>query len=501
MMKLLARTLTLLLLCGTVNATEYFIDFASGSDSNNGTSTATPWKHHPFMNGWTGSYTHVAGDDYIFKGGVTWTNAAFCMEVLVGGVSGNRDVYGPDDKSWFTGASWSRPIFDMQNASITGCSGSPVSFGSGADFVTFDNFEIKNHRISGTTGGSKEGGIKLNGAREITISNNFVHDWDHSGRTDGGHFGGIISIGFDSPIVVTRNTVRGPPAVAGPTGQEGSGACFSQHFTELSYNECSLVDTGCFACVREIHHNYFHDQLDSFDAAFHENGAWISPGPTQFHHNVMDAFGVGTALFVIPCFGTPVGVFKIYNNVFYASETVPIHLDTSAASASCSVNSIIDVYNNTVFSGSGAALSLTNRPRPLGTGTIQNNHWITDAADPTCIGGGCQTITNLTENNNAFMTNAQAAAEGYIIAADSINTVTGVTNFISGRHVNVTNTPIDQGLDLSSIFTTDIQDNPRSAVWDTRAYELDGACLGPSCDPPPSAPTGLRVTSSPPSAE
>lgn len=79
-------TLILLLWDPSAFATIYYVDYSTGSDSNNGTSKSTPWKHAPGMQG-TGasggaatdactgtcaSTTPVAGDSIILKGGVTW---------------------------------------------------------------------------------------------------------------------------------------------------------------------------------------------------------------------------------------------------------------------------------------------------------------------------------------------------------------------------------------------------------------------------------------------
>lgn len=61
------------------SATTYYIDYASGSDANSGTSKASPWQHAPGMKGCTGlcaSTSIVSGTSFVFKGGVVWTNAA-----------------------------------------------------------------------------------------------------------------------------------------------------------------------------------------------------------------------------------------------------------------------------------------------------------------------------------------------------------------------------------------------------------------------------------------
>ena len=56
-----------------VIAATYYSDFATGLDTNNGTSTSTPWKHMPGMSGWTGSATLSSGDVVVLKGGSHWT--------------------------------------------------------------------------------------------------------------------------------------------------------------------------------------------------------------------------------------------------------------------------------------------------------------------------------------------------------------------------------------------------------------------------------------------
>jgi len=98
----------------------YYIDYATGDDSNNGTAKATPWKHCPGMSPFSGSYTHADGDNFVFKGGVTWPNAALPLLIADrGGAEGNPDIYGATDETWFTGASWSRAIFDGEITEFT----------------------------------------------------------------------------------------------------------------------------------------------------------------------------------------------------------------------------------------------------------------------------------------------------------------------------------------------------------------------------------------------
>src|SRR5208283_2026043 len=85
----------LLMLCYSTTAfsATYYIDYASGSDSNNGTSIAKPWKRCPGMKGFTGSYSHSAGDKFVFKGGVIWPVAALRLTIAKSGANDNPDIY------------------------------------------------------------------------------------------------------------------------------------------------------------------------------------------------------------------------------------------------------------------------------------------------------------------------------------------------------------------------------------------------------------------------
>src|ERR1700757_2309813 len=117
-MSVLAFVFTLLLLVAAANAQipgtctrTFYVDYAGGSNANNGTSKSSPWKSHPYMQGWSGRYLHSAGDCFIFKGGVTWPAAALPLIPAAGGASGSPDYYGVD-QSWYNGTVWTQPAFD-----------------------------------------------------------------------------------------------------------------------------------------------------------------------------------------------------------------------------------------------------------------------------------------------------------------------------------------------------------------------------------------------------
>ena len=84
----------LIIIPSWAGAATYYIDNVGGADTNNGTAKGTPWQHCPGMTGCTNncsSYSHAAGDTFIFKGGVTWTmgvDRTNALQVTTGPASG-----------------------------------------------------------------------------------------------------------------------------------------------------------------------------------------------------------------------------------------------------------------------------------------------------------------------------------------------------------------------------------------------------------------------------
>src|ERR1035441_2654484 len=72
-------------------ATTHYIA-ATGADSNNGTNKTTPWLHLPGMmtcSSACASYTPTAGDQFVLRGGDSWTNANFPITWTWSGSSGS----------------------------------------------------------------------------------------------------------------------------------------------------------------------------------------------------------------------------------------------------------------------------------------------------------------------------------------------------------------------------------------------------------------------------
>jgi hypothetical protein len=157
------------LLAVNLQAATYYVDFATGSDANNGTAKATPWKYAPGMAGYTHvGYVHSAGDQFIFKGGVTWDNTIAPWNITNSGAVLTPDYYGKD-VTWFTGGAWTNAILDggSMNPIPAGLKFGYI-YGTG-HYITLDSLKVQNIGVAGTNQGNY--GIYFYGDHDITVEN------------------------------------------------------------------------------------------------------------------------------------------------------------------------------------------------------------------------------------------------------------------------------------------------------------------------------------------
>jgi hypothetical protein len=490
--RILGYLLGILALCflfaKSAEGATYYIDFAGGSDSNNGTSKSTPWKRNPFMASFTGSYTHQAGDRFIFKGGVTWDKTCFGpsgrYNITAGGTASAintfhkpSDYTGNDyhgvDKTWFTGSSWTRPIFDIGGSSQP--NGGPITIN--ANWVTFDNIEITNQYITAAL--SSQYGIATiglpNSATGVLIQNCYFHNWSHdtfaNGTDDGLTI--IFCLGAVSSTavgcLVDSCTFDGRPKGA------DSGCCIHNlmQATNCVMGNCSngwLGGSENSQFPAWIDHCTIGPINPSFNPGTHENswettGVTYSPGHFFTNNIVFNPTGVSSLI------GPQPGPYYIWNNIFY-NETAgpPIGLDGRGGRS----DQTCYVFNNT-FVGDANPVADNSKPN-WGTLIAKNNHFIGANLSKS-------NINNLTSSNNLVQTVAQAAAAGY-------------TQANLYKPTSSSSPTVHHGLNLSTYFATDRLrvKRPQGPAWDIGAYEY--AATSPVAGRPKS-PTNLRVAPTP----
>ena len=305
----------ILLLAYSASATTYYVDWSAGSDSANGTSTSTPWKDAPGMNGFTGSYTHAAGDRFIFKGGVTWPTNMAPWNLANSGSAGNNDYYGVD-KTWYFGGAWSQPVFNgghqypIYPALIYGY------FNVTGSHLTMDNLCVTNIGVAGTNQGNYV--VAITDAHDLIFENMTM--------VPNSRIGFQITIG-------TLNTV-------------GNYEFASNDISACSWGIGGGPGGGTVLTNFSIHDNIVHDFHSQLDNSVHGDGFYI--------------FGDASP-------ANDVDNFRIYNNRFYGDFTD----QTGAASmsafiwpsatqhGSCYVYNNAMTYTRTNSNGTASAISLS----------------------------------------------------------------------------------------------------------------------------------------------
>jgi hypothetical protein len=434
---------------------------ASGSDSNNGTSKATPWLHAPGMvacSSACAAHTPQPGEQYIFQGGYVLHYGNSAATPYAGaqagwtwswsGIAGNP-IYIGVDKTWYSGTSWTKPVLTGDNPTstsfVSSCTypfnSNPALFNEGSSsYVTFDNFEITG--VCWTNQVANAGFINQNGgnATNDTISNLYCHGWTMTSAAYDNYvcvqaIGGGATVadnnvfaydtfdGSDSPHFAAGTNCQWDNTNPCASGQGIQGHAYIVYGCIFRYLSNFMVTMN----TETVHDNLFEYLYNTFASGL------------QQHPNVMNNLGGATGQ-----------AMSWYNNIMrhtYATENIYFGVRTvlyffnnvqydnmnaiSGPAACIRLNSVSNssstqqayIYNNTTDSSCLFKFEKANSPLTPwnGTGYFQNNHFIgfspaSLASAYVCDNPGYQcnvTDTSLTE---VYQTVAVANGEGYTAA-------------------------------------------------------------------------------------
>lgn len=467
-LRIVMRAMCIVLLFGaTANAATYYIDYEGGNDSNNGAAKNSPWKRHPYMAGFSGKYSHVPGDRFIFKGGVTWPQSCFQLRIRTGGSSENNHDYYGVDQSWHTGNAWKRPLFDFQHKIIG--SGWTTSAGINVDnvsCVTIDGLEIANLRCSpGAPAFGAMSILLLGKVNHVTVTNCVIRDWDFqpplpANGFDSNGTGGVAWLdaqpGYGNGLKISHCTIH----QAGVTTKSGTGTwnIGLVEFCEVHDTTQAVLGGGV------IRNNHFYNFPDPTDPLAHNN-AIETFVPSVIYNNVIHDLSSYTAPILMAAdWGGASGINLVYNNVlFNVGNQVPIGLDTSGKNPS---KIGLRAYNNTVehYNAACVGVALRSPSYTFGLLDVRNNHFITtgNPVGYNDVAKSWGNVASVTIVNNLVQSQAEATARGY--TRDNFYAPTSPKSPTVGI-----------GLDLSGTFTTDIAGKARPAGgWDIGAYQMSG---------------------------
>lgn len=453
----------------------YYIDYVGGSDSNNGTSKLTPWKKCPGMKGFGGSYTHAAGDTFIFKGGVSWLVDCFQMKVQSkSGTSDSvRDTYTADE-TWYSGGSFTRPIFDFQNTTV----GSGWTLAAGVlfvscNYVTIRNIEFARHRAPWASATVSIWGsftLVFDTCNNFLVENCVGRDWDQAAPIPSGGGGGgfVMKVNTGGGHVVRNCNIH----QSGSATRNGT-ACWNIPTVE----DCEIHDIGGSGIMSSnvVRNNHIYNLFNADDPLAHGN-ALLCPGNLICYNNIIhDTAGIQQVVFFNPAAYGP-GIATVYNNVVYDVAQPCIAVDSNGVN---DPNAKTQIYNNTLIGpgGTGTCIRLGARGAgPTGYFDYRNNHLI--STNPLSLEN---TILHLTASHNLSSSVATATTQGYVSAYLYAPTSS------AGYTINV-------GTNLSSMgVSDDIRgiSRPYGGYFDVGAYEWDGTTQPepPTGSPEPPAPT------------
>ncbi|MGZ3802511.1 MAG: hypothetical protein ACXVCL_20290 [Bdellovibrio sp.] len=440
------------------------------------------------MANWQGGtkYSHTPGDRFIFKGGVTWDKSNFEMDIAGDGTSTSPDYYGVD-KSWFNGSTWSRPIFDGENAALP--RGSDIISIANRNYITIDNIEIKRHMATSNWG---TGCLTLYCSQNILMSNLWVHDWSLAASvTNDDTHGGIIG---NFPSCSSEGTWVDHSEISNAertnSGRKNGGAT---RIVNVRYSK--IHDVGAAMLFGQVHDSEIYNVgypsgNETFDpTTFHTNVLYIEgwnggvapANPALIYNNYIHDVNTGSgAIYPNPCSaGAPI---YIYNNVVKNSVwngVVLIDTYNYGAAGTCGQAYI---YNNTFQinssnNGFSTVRVTSGGDRPvLATLDMKNNHSINDNG---FFAG--RTIVNLLDTNNISQTNTEAFGQGY----------TDTQKYVYSPTLNNSAT-VNAGVNLSGNCTALLKDlcvdtsyagarstikRPSSGSWNVGAYQLPSGSL------------------------
>ena len=436
----LALGVFVVLNCITINCTAstYYIDYVGGSDANNGTSTSTPWKFCPIiMTNFSGSYTHSAGDRFIFKGGVTWPYTVVKASdygsgngMQFGGTPAAYDYYGVSF-SYYSGSSWSQPVFDGGGTSgVAQLAFQMHDFNNGVDqgCITVDNIQFL-HWGQGTV-------IDVYKGTNEFVANCLFTNWVITGFGSDAFFG----INGNATVTSSQGTVSNCVFDGAPNNTPTSASGYAMYHFFGNVLNCTvahmangfLPDGGIIAgCnVGPIYSSF---------SGVHENGIESEGSGTCYWYNniIHDTIGM--------CMNADNGqTAYIWNNLIYNNAPIAIQCQGSGGT--------LYVYNNTVVCPNGFIRSVTAGGAKL---VSFNNHVINGSINTSSFG-------SVTELNDLAQTLTAATAAGY-------------TSGNNWQPANSSASTVGIGTNLTSLglFTNDLLGNarPSSGAWDVGAYE------------------------------
>lgn len=400
----------------TAHAATYYIA-ASGSDSNNGTSKATPWAHLPGMPNCTANCAAEnpkPGDNFIFRGGDTWSGSSLGIVWNWSGTS-TSTIYIGVDKTWYSGSSWARPVWTCGGVACTNTNTVRHDmFDEFGDWVTIDNIEETGFNTAGD-----DIMFQVYGS-DVTVENVYAHGWNHTGETDDS---GVVYSATGCCGGGVNDTFHNDIADGSDTTGDSMVAFFGQ-ITNVYDNVVKDVTNGAEGAFDTIHDNWFGPIDYCFPAGGCHQNAIQQGGPqsatenvTVYNNVITGVASGGMGHLWVEQGSVDDGSLKTYvfGNVMFNNQPGN-DVDICQEGTNCGT---FYFFNNTLECGTDSDTDDCTSIYGSGSGPTTvvhyiNNHWIDSGPTGSSITVANQPNFTFTETTDLIQTVSSANSQGYI---------------------------------------------------------------------------------------
>jgi hypothetical protein len=388
----------------------FYVDIASGLDTNNGTSEGSAWAHLPGMPTCTktcSSTTPAPGEGFILKGGGSWPNANFPIKWTWSGSSGSP-IYIGVDQTWYSGSSWAQPIFDAGSAAIPGSYNEFIRMLS-QTYVTIDNLNMQNFYWDGAGSFGALNYIVVSGGNYITLNHLYLHAWTHHASSDGTTDENCMIVLGDSNPPYESNSIFENGVIQNSDGDNDS--CYGFYsWSNLENSVIHDIPNGALfssANPKTISGNLIYNITKSFGGVHANALETVGSGTVYVYNNVIHDLALGESLMI----GNSNETDYVWNNLFYnlggGGDSVGPEFPQSNGFTGMSIY----LWNNTVVTGNGNScfIWVSGFTGSFNTVAIQNNHCITTGS----VNNTGFTVATYTASNNVLQTPTVAAGQGY----------------------------------------------------------------------------------------
>lgn len=509
---------------GGAIATCFYSDPVAGLDTNTGADEAHPFLHVKGMPNCTSNCAAVATSattGWIIKGGGTYHRSSGTP--LMGGQwSVPAFGYVGVDSTWFSGASFTRPVISMDNplstSLVSRCSfdaGNPTTYAvvlAASSTTVFDRFEF----TGGCSSSASSAGGYMQGGTGNTILRLYFHGWtemttssdDTFFMTSGGTNNTFIYLVIDGSDSSEGTVCTSSRCVA--NCWNGSGTPTSPCATGFAMNDCTNVmysiirhvSQGCEGPNMLVWHDnlleyIFEPQFGGRHGNVVEAQSMTTSDTAHFYKNVIRNVNEGETINIGG------GTQYFFNNICENDQHFPPNpngflLEPNSSNASGVIN--VWFYNNTV-DGTCAASTFSNSTWATGsTFNAANNHIIGRRAISrglsnffACNPGGTNSCTVHDHGGEVFMKKGTATKENYLLTNDfspgngggtyrtvgaglsqsaQCATFSADSALCSGTSKGVAERSGDGGFTVSFPAVTE---NTRGTTWDAGAYQLSAS--------------------------